>query len=140
MPDSILAGRDRTDLGNGMSLRLLSALEVLQARREAAELAGEDRERALCSNACLLARALERTEDHSPVFSDGRAVLAGLTVGEVAALAARWSQFNREEDPGLELDGQELETIRAQWDGIVLYHTLSLGVSGGDMLVTYGQF
>ena len=35
---------------------------------------------------------------------------------------------------------QELETIRAQWDGIVLYHTLSLGVSGGDMLVTYGQF
>ena len=83
MPDSILAGRDRTDLGNGMSLRLLSALEVLQARREAAELAGEDRERALCSNACLLARALERTEDHSPVFSDGRAVLAGLTVGSL---------------------------------------------------------
>ena len=39
-----------------------------------------------------------------------------------------------------DLDGQELETIRAQWDGIVLYHTLSLGVSGGDMLVTYGQF
>ena len=112
MPDSILAGRDRTDLGNGMSLRLLSALEVLQARREAAELAGEDRERALCSNACLLARALERTEDHRPVFSDGRAVLAGLTVGEVAALAARWSQFNREEDPGLELDGQELENVK----------------------------
>ena len=38
MGASILAGRDRMDLDNGMSLRLLSALEVLQARREAEEL------------------------------------------------------------------------------------------------------
>ena len=36
MGASILAGRDRMDLDNGMRLRLLSALEVLQARREAA--------------------------------------------------------------------------------------------------------
>ena len=60
MAPSILAGQDRLPLNNGMELRLLSALEVLQARREAGELAQEDRERALCSNACLLARALER--------------------------------------------------------------------------------
>ena len=60
MEGSILAQRERVSLGNGMALRLLSALEVLQARREAGELAGEDRERALCSNACLLARALEQ--------------------------------------------------------------------------------
>lgn len=39
-----------------------------------------------------------------------------------------------------DLDGHVLETIWAQWDGIVLYHTLSLGISGGDVLVTYGQF
>ena len=38
MGASILAGRDRMDLDNGMQLRLLSALEVLQARREAEEL------------------------------------------------------------------------------------------------------
>ena len=62
MEGSILAQRERVSLGNGMALRLLSALEVLQARREAGELAGEDRERALCSNACLLARALEQEE------------------------------------------------------------------------------
>ena len=43
-----------------MELRLLSALEVLEARREAAQLAESQGERALCSNACLLARALER--------------------------------------------------------------------------------
>ena len=66
MCTSILARQDRLKLGNGMELRLLSALEVLQARREAAGLVREDRERALCSNACLLARALEYEEDCSP--------------------------------------------------------------------------
>ena len=40
MEGSILAQRERVSLGNGMALRLLSALEVLQARREAGELAG----------------------------------------------------------------------------------------------------
>lgn len=94
MGASILAQRDRVTLENGMSLRLLSALEVLQARREAAELAGEDRERALCSNACLLARALEEREG-VPVFADGRAVLAGMTVEEIAALAAQWSEWRK---------------------------------------------
>ena len=41
MAPSILAGQDRLPLNNGMELRLLSALEVLQARREAGELAQE---------------------------------------------------------------------------------------------------
>ena len=109
---SILAGEDRLSLGNGMDLRLLSALEVLQARREAGGLAQEDRERALCSNACLLARALEKTEDQSPVFPDGRAVLAGLTVEEISGLAARWGAFSREMDPGLGLPQEELEQVK----------------------------
>ena len=100
---SILAQQDRMTLENGMDLRLLSALEVLQARREAEELANSERERALCSNACLLARALERTEDHSPVFDSGRAVLAGMTVEEIGVLAAQWGAFRREVDPGLPL-------------------------------------
>ena len=112
MEGSILAQRERVSLGNGMALRLLSALEVLQARREAGELAGEDRERALCSNACLLARALEREEDKSPAFSDGRAVLAGLTVEEIGSLAARWSVLRRESDPGLNVTEEELENVK----------------------------
>ena len=112
MEYSILAGRDRISLNNGMDLRLLSALEVLQARREAAELAGEERERALCSNACLLARALEHSEDHHPVFSGGREVLSGLTVEEIAALAGRWDAFRRESDPGLDLNREELENVK----------------------------
>ena len=91
---------------------MLSALEVLQARREAGELAGEERERALCSNACLLARALERAEDHSPVFDSGRAVLSGLTVEEIAALSRRWAQLRQESDPGLGLGEEELELVK----------------------------
>ena len=117
MTQSILAGQDRISLENGFDLRLLSALEVLQARREAAELTGEDRERALCSNACLLARALERSEDRRPVFDSGRAVLAGLTVEEIAALAGRWSMFSRESGPGLDLSREELEGVKRDLSG-----------------------
>lgn len=117
MEGSILAQRERVSLGNGMALRLLSALEVLQARREAGELAGEDRERALCSNACLLARALERTENHTPVFPDGQSVLAGLTVEEIGALAARWAQLRRRSDPGLDVSQTELEELKKNFAG-----------------------
>lgn len=109
---SILAGRDRISLENGFDLRLLSALEILQARREGETLSGDGGERALCSNACLLARALERSEDCTPIFADGRAVLAGLTAEEIAALAGRWSAFRRESDPGLDLSQEELEAVK----------------------------
>ena len=111
MDSSILARQDRVHLDNGMDLRLLSALEVLQARREAGELACEDRERALCSNACLLARALE-TQEGQPVFSGGREVLAGLRVEEIAALASAWNQFNREENPPLTMRQKQAEDVK----------------------------
>lgn len=114
---SMLAGRDRMPLDNGFDLRLLSALEAIQARREGLELAADGPERALCSNACLLARALERTEDQMPVFADGRAVLAGLTAEEIAALAARWAAFSRENDPGLGLPQEELEQVKQDLAG-----------------------
>ena len=102
---SILAGADRMELENGMELRLLSALEVLEARREAAQLAESQGERALCSNACLLARALESGE--KPVFDSGRAVLAGLTV-----LAGRWREFDRKENPSAAGTAEELENVK----------------------------
>ena len=114
MEGSILARRDCLTLDNGMRLRLLSALEVLQARREAEGLARAPKEHALCSNACLLARALE-TEEGSPIFSGGEAVLAvlaGLRVGEIAALAKIWSQFNREENPALTMGQEEAEALK----------------------------
>lgn len=85
----------------GWTMRPLPALELLRARREAAGLARDRRERALCSNACLLARVLEDKESGKPVFPDGKAVLAKLTAEEIGALAARWNSFRWENDPGL---------------------------------------
>lgn len=111
MSPSILAGRDRMELDNGMVLRLLSALEVLQARREADELCREEWERAVCANACLLARALE-TQEGEPVFSSGQAVLSGLRVEEISALARTWSQFNREENPPLTLSREQADQVK----------------------------
>ena len=108
----LLGGARRKRLGHGLELRLLSAREVLEARREAEGLARGEAEAALCANACLLARALEREEDESPVFSDGRAVLAGLTVEEIGSLAARWSVLRRESDPGLNVTEEELENVK----------------------------
>lgn len=90
-----------TGVQDGWTLRALPALELLQARREAAELAADRRERALCANACLLARVLADQESGEAVFPDGRAVLAGLTAEEIGDLAARWSAFRRERDPVL---------------------------------------
>ncbi len=85
----------------GWTMRPLPALELLQARREAAGLARDRRGRALCSNACLLARVLENEESGKPVFPDGKTVLAKLTAEEIGTLAARWNAFRWENDPGL---------------------------------------
>ena len=109
----ILTASPRQRLPGGVQLRLLTAQEVLEARREATALAGEDRDRALCSNACLLARALER--GGQPVFADGGAALAGLSAREIGALAGRWAAFDRAENPSPE-DGEErLEGLKKAW-------------------------
>lgn len=104
----MLAGRRRVRLEDGRTLRLLTAMEVLEARREAEELSTDERERAVCSNACLLSRALERRG--RPVFESGRAVLEQLRVEEIEALASRWGRFNREENPSAQ-DGEHVVSV-----------------------------
>ena len=91
----ILTASPRQRLPGGVQLRLLTAQEVLEARREATALAGEDRDRALCSNACLVARAVVRRG--RPVYGSGEEVLHRLTVGQVETLARRWMAFYQEE-------------------------------------------
>ncbi len=111
--DGLLAGRSELDLGDGTRLRLLSALEILEVGREAAALARGEREKALCSNACLLARAL--TRDGAPVYAGGQEVLEGLRVEEIARLSRQWAQFNRRENPSPE-DGEErTQTLKKAW-------------------------
>ena len=102
----MLERRERLKLEDGRELRLLSALEVLEARREAEGLARGEAEAALCANACLLARALER--GGQPVFADGGAALAGLSAREIGALAGRWAASPE--------DGEErLEGLKKAW-------------------------
>lgn len=97
----------------GLTLRVLSAWEVLEARREGRAMEETGREAALCANACLLARALER--GGQPVFADGGAALAGLSAREIGALAGRWAAFDRAENPSPE-DGEErLEGLKKAW-------------------------
>ena len=108
----LLGGRRRIKAGKGMELRLLSALELLEAGREAEQLAHREEEKALCANACLLARALER--DGKPVFTDGEAALRGLSAGEIASLAGQWADFDRAEDPGPE-EEERVDALKKAW-------------------------
>lgn len=103
MDRAFWGGPDRVKVKEG-TLRLLSAREVLEARREGDALAQDGRERALCRNACLIARALER--GGKPVFESGQAALDGLRVEDVARLADAWAAFNRECNPS-PMDGEE---------------------------------
>ena len=107
------AGPERTDAGGGRTLRLLSAREVLEARREGDELARDGGERALCRNACLVAKALERKG--RPVFESGQAALDALRVEDIAGLADAWAAFNRAHNPS-PLDGeQEIRRRKKAW-------------------------
>lgn len=109
----ILSGRRRMRLADGRTLRILTAMEVLEARREAADLAGDGKERALCSNACLLARALERRG--RAVFTDGKAVLERLSVREIGELAERWGRFSREENPSVTHGEEVADALKKAW-------------------------
>ena len=109
----MLERRERLKLEDGRELRLLSALEVLEARREAEGLARGEAEAALCANACLLARALERGGE--PVFSTGGAVLEGLSVEQIASLSRQWSAFNRRENPSPEEGEPGVHDLKKAW-------------------------
>ena len=112
MEHGFWVGADRVKVDGG-ELRLLSAWEVLEARREGDALARDGRERALCRNACLVARALER--NGKAVFENGQAALDRLRVEEIARLADEWARFNKEYNPS-PLDGEkEIQRRKKAW-------------------------
>ena len=111
---SILAEQDRLSIDNGMYLTLLSARELLDARREARNLAKGALEQPLCSNACLVAKALRLEGSDLPLFCGGEEVLDTLTADEIEILAARWDGFRRVTLPE---GGSEIESgINASFD------------------------
>ena len=106
---AFLFGAERCAVAEG-ELRLLSAREVLEARREGEQLADGGKEKALCANACLIAKALER--GGRPVFPDGQAVLDSLRVEDIIRLSDCWADFNHRWNPS-PCDGEErLEQLK----------------------------
>ena len=100
------------DLGGGWSLRLLSAREELEARAEGEALASDERDRALCANACLLSRALLKRG--KSCFDSGRAVLEALTAGQIADMARRWGEFDRACNPSA-LEKETVDEAKKAW-------------------------
>ena len=82
----------------------------MQVRREAMELAVNEMDLPLCSNACLVARALVCEGER--VYADGRTVLDRLSSEEIEALARRWAEFRREKGVGLGLGKARLEQLK----------------------------
>lgn len=110
--DLFWIGPDRVKVDEG-TLRLLSAREVLEARREGDALAQDRGERALCRNACLVARALERRG--RPVFENGRAALDSLRVEDIARLSDAWADFSRAHNPSPLDREEETERRKKAW-------------------------
>ncbi|MCI2106218.1 MAG: hypothetical protein LKK00_05795 [Intestinimonas sp.] len=107
------AGEDHLTLKNGFTLRILSAMEVLKAHREAETLSGAEPETALCANACLLARALEK--HGKPVYPDGRAVLNALSPVRIAALCKRWAEWSSRENPSPTNCQKTVDALKKVW-------------------------
>lgn len=78
------------ELGEGWSLRFLTAAEMLECRGEGEARAGEERDKALWANAALLSKVL--LKEGKPAFEGGEEVLASLTVGQIEGLMRRWWQ------------------------------------------------
>lgn len=111
---SLVGEKRRRKVQDGRYLRNLTAMEVLEAKREALALASEERELALCSNACLIARAWE-DEAGFPCASSGEEVLKALSVSEVGRLAGQWAAFESEENPGFSEHEERLEGLKKAW-------------------------
>lgn len=113
MIGDMLSGPSTMKVAHGCTLRLLSALEILQARREGEDLAHDGKERALCANASLVARALER--GGTPIYLDGEAVLSHLTVEEIEGYARMWYTFSQQENPSAEDSEERVQQLKKGW-------------------------
>lgn len=110
---SILAEVDRMTLDNGMELRLVSAWEILEIRREAEELSSSGLDSGVCTNACLLARALEA--EGTALFEDGASLMKALSLEEIGQLVQIWGDFNKRVNPSP--SSGEVESLKKNWLG-----------------------
>lgn len=101
-------------LPDGKALRLLTSRELLEAKREAASLAANGKETAVCSNACILARAVLKKGQQ--LYHSGSEVLSLCTPEQIENLTKQWAAFNREENPGLATNGVRLDQLKKSLD------------------------
>ncbi len=113
MSYGLLSGISSRKVEGGYTLHLLSALEILQARREGLAMAQNGLEQALCTNACLLSHALKR--GGAPLYEDGEAVLSHMTPQEIESLSQAWYQFSRQENPSPEDSMERVNQIKKAW-------------------------
>lgn len=100
----------------GAGFRRLTAYEVLQARREALDLAKEERELALCGNACLVARGVTRRGRRA--YRSGREVLDRCAPEKIQALAQAWTDFDRAQGLGLGMGEARFTALKESLAGL----------------------
>lgn len=103
---NFLGGRGRAKIEN-VELRLISAAALLQARKEAQELAEEDQEAlGLCLNACILAQAAYR-EDGERMFRDGMDVMQRISAERIGRWTKRYLELCAEENPVCSMENRK---------------------------------
>lgn len=106
----LLAGEKRLER-KGYQLRILSAWELLQARREAEELEDVPETAGLRHNAGVLCRAV--VQGGLPVFASARELLQHWSAEQIAGEMAAYREFAKRVAPDCE-DGQETEALLSQ--------------------------
>lgn len=104
-----LGGRRRACAGP-FELRVLTAWELLQARREAKGLEQEALEAGLCLNACVLARAA--SVRGRAAFSSGQQVLMRLSAETIETLSARYAALSQRQSPSCCGSPEEIAALR----------------------------
>lgn len=103
--------RDFTLRGQNVRMVLLSAAELLELRaKERAEEGGDAFFDGLRGCAALVARCLKVCG--APVFRSTREVLQTLSAEEINAVAAAYSAWSREIDPGFDCGEETAEVLK----------------------------
>lgn len=95
--------------GASVTLRLLSARELLELRRKLPP-AQDDFETALQGNAALVAAVVRQGD--APVFADAAQVLDTLSVEEINGAADAYRAWSEEIDPGVHSDAEVVNALK----------------------------
>lgn len=96
--------------GVELELCVLSAAELLRARREASELCQDETELALWQNACLIARCAQK--DGRRVFASGSEVMESLSAEQIGAFMDGYLELCENSSPSARMDGEKVRQLK----------------------------